>query len=186
MKQRGEPPEEEPNVQSSLGGATDNSTTDGAHAGVSAIETSLGPDEVMAKLEKRARQGKLAGFVKLGARRFRVLVFAGVFDHEMAIELRETPSGGARLEPTLTMLRRAPVVAWVGVVLMFVPGLPLTDSMMRAYFRWYDAWSGATWWWYVPMTLLVVPVLLKQIESARAEAQREGEKVLKDIQRALH
>lgn len=148
------------------------------------IVSPLPASEVIDRLERRAQQGKLPGFARQSENSCKVLVFAGMFDHEMTLSMR-TQGATTVVEPSLRMLRRMPTIIWVVLALSLYPGLPITDSMMRVYFGWYDAWSGATWWWYVPMTLLAVPAVLKQMKSARIEARIEGGKKMEEIAKVV-
>ncbi len=142
-----------------------------------ALHTDVPPAEVVDRLEKRAQKGKLPGFEREGAESCSVLVFAGLYDHR----LRITPGSGGPIGLELRMLRRMPAIVIGVLVLATWPGLPLTDSMLRIYFDWYDAWPIQTWWWYLPMMALCIPVVWKQISAARREALVEATKILAEV-----
>jgi len=145
------------------------------------LRTSLAPGEVVDRLERRARKGKLPGFRREGERSCSVLVFAGAYDHRLT--LRAETDGTVRSD--LRMLRKLPVIVAGVLVLATWPGLPLTDSMLRIYFDWYDNAPIRTWWWYLPMMLLAIPVVLKQLAKARGEARAEAKKTLIEVAPAI-
>jgi hypothetical protein len=67
-------------------------------------------------------------------------------------------------------------------VLTFFPGLYLTDSMLTTYFEWYRI---ETWWWYVPLGLLMIPVLWKQYRVGSAVARVDAGELIGVVAREV-
>ena len=126
------------------------------------IVAPLGADQAIEKLSAASKRGKLAGFEKgVGNHLFEVAAFGAPFDK--VLELREAPAqeGQLRLAPTLRLPMKLPAIFAVVLVLAVWPGEPLTDSLLRTYFGFYNGWThpdvdGAwlrTWMWYYPLTV---------------------------------
>jgi hypothetical protein len=143
------------------------------------LQSPLSSAEVVERLSRQSKKGKLPGFRLLhkpaserdeGA--VRLLVFGGIYDHEMLVRVVPAASGvGSDLGMRVRLLRKMPAAAIAILVLTVFPGMYLTDSMLSTYFEWYTI---ETWWWYMPLVALMLPVMWKQYTQARAEAQREA------------
>lgn len=151
------------------------------------VSTPLAPDAVIGRLTRLAKQGRLAGFRVISAPRsadppaFACTASGGIYDQEVIARI--TPeSRGSRLTFELRLLKRMPAVAVAIVFLTLFPGLPLTDSMLRIYFSWYTI---PTWWWYLPLTVLMIPVMWKQFRASVVEARRDAAAIIRKIEREL-
>lgn len=150
----------------------------------------VGPAAIVERLAKRAKLGKLAGFRAAApeagggaARRFTMPAGAGIYDHLLTV--RVTPEGeGSRLTFALAMQRRVPTIAAAILVFSLVPGLWLTDSMLSSYSDWYSA-NVETWWWYLPMFLLTLPVMWKQLVVSKASAREEAGQIAVALRKEL-
>jgi hypothetical protein len=150
----------------------------------------IGPAAIVERLSKRAKLGKLAGFRAVApdsgagaARRFTMPAGAGVYDHLLTV--RVTPEGeGSRLTFVLAMQRRVPTIAAAILVFSLFPGLWLTDSMLSSYSDWYSA-NVETWWWYIPMFLLTLPVMWKQLVVSVASAREEAGQIAGALRKEL-
>ena len=112
-------------------------------AGLPALTTGLGREEIVRRLDGAARRGKLAGFVaRTGEDLFEVEAYSAPFDHVLVARLAGGPEG--RLTFRLRMLRKLPLIYAVVLVLSLWPGLPLTHSMLVTYFSWYRWGAGVT------------------------------------------
>lgn len=157
--------------------------------GFPVIDAAVAPSEVLARLLALAKRGKLAGYAALprhprgldGAA-FRVSAFGQPYDREVIALVAATPGGGSRLSFESRLLRKLPATVIVMTVLTIQPGLWLTDSMLKLYFSWYRI---ETWWWYLPLVLLSLPVLWKQFKRSEAAAREDALKVVEDIRAAL-
>lgn len=160
------------------------------------ITCDLAPSEVLARLLALAKRGKLAGYAALGRHprglpgaAFRVSAFGQPYDRELiaCVTPTTTQQGGegqvgSRIEFESRLLRKLPAAVVVMVVLSIQPGLWLTDSMLRLYFSWYRI---ETWWWYLPLVLLSVPVLWKQFRRSEAAAHEDALRAIQQIREAL-
>lgn len=141
------------------------------------LRSPLPTREVVERLSRQSKKGKLPGFKLLRKPTsdtdeggVRLLVFGGIYDHEMLV--RVVPAGaGAELLMRVRLLLKMPMAAIAILVLTVFPGMYLTDSMLSTYFEWYTI---ETWWWYMPLVLLMLPMMWKQYTQARAEAKREA------------
>lgn len=163
-----------------------------ARAGLPVIQTPLAPSEVLARLLALAKRGKLAGYAALGSHpteksgaAFRVSVFGEPYDRELIASVvpESSPGGtGSVIRFESRLLKKLPVIMVVLTVLTIQPGMWLTDSMLKLYFSWYTI---QTWWWYLPLTLLSIPLLWKQFKKSEAAAAADARKVVGDIAAAL-
>lgn len=151
------------------------------------IDAPITPVGAIERMSELAKRGRLAGFRVVEPPRddrgatVRMLVFGGVYDHELIVGL--APAGpGSRLSFRLRLLPRTPAIAAVIIALTIFPGLPLTDSMLNTYFSWYRI---ETWWWYLPLVLLMLPMMWRQYRAARAEAVREASATVERLARLL-
>jgi len=163
----------------------------GANPVLPELRTALVPSEVLARLLALAKRGKLSGYEALGAHptrsagaAFKVSARGEPYDRELIASVVPDVGGGGgsviRFESRL--LKRLPAVVIVLTALSIQPGLWLTDSMLRLYFPWYRI---ETWWWYLPLVLLSVPMLWKQYRKSEAAASAEAARVAADIAAAL-
>ncbi|HBS28996.1 MAG TPA: hypothetical protein DEB06_06000 [Phycisphaerales bacterium] len=150
------------------------------------------PEAFVDGVARLSRQGKLPGFERRpaedqSARSFRVLAFGGVFDHELCASVRPAPSGAGGVLATfsLRVLRKTPAILLGVLALTLWPGLPLTDSMLRLTFGWYDRLGVQTWWWYLPLWAISLPPLRTQWKRARAEARADALKQIEKIAGAV-
>lgn len=139
----------------------------------------------MAKLSKIADRGRLPGFVPSiapvpeqdGAKpaaAFRAVAFGAPYDEELLGSVFPVGSG-SEVRFRMRRLRKVPVIMAVVLILTVWPGMPLTDSMLRVYFNWYKI---ETWWWYIPLTVLSLPVMWKQWMSSHAAAVAEAKTLI--------
>ena len=134
-----------------------------------AVRTAHSAEIVVEKLDRAARRGKLPGFESDGDGDFRVAVFGNPFDRELVATIEESDGGSViRFAPKL--LRKAPVVLGLSVVLSIWPGIEFVDILTPT--SWW-----ATWTWYLPLvivpTALMVPGMWKKSEKAAALHARE-------------
>ena len=133
------------------------------------VSAPLAPPDVIAALDRAARRGELPGFEPTGEAAFRVDVFGAPFDR--ALEARVAPSGdGAAITFAPRLLRKAPLVLLLSVVLTLWPGIIFVDILVPA--SWWPTWT-----WYVPLvvlpTLLMAPGMWRKSETAAAAHARE-------------
>jgi hypothetical protein len=176
-------------AQGGVGGLSGPDTAAGeTHNGLPVIRTGLAPSQVLERLLAMAKKGKLAGYRALGSHptekagaAFRASVFGEPYDRELIASV--VPDGaGSVLRFESRLLKKFPAIMIALTVFSIQPGLWLTDSMLKLYFTWYTI---QTWWWYLPLVLLSIPMLWKQFKKSEAAAAADALKVVGDIQAAL-
>lgn len=111
----------------------------------------LPADEALARLETASRRGRLAGFVRGPGNSFQVAAFATPFDH--VLDCRCLPdAAGTRIDCSLRVLRKLPVIAAVVAIATVWPGVHFVDQLIPGSWGWIP-----TWWWYVPLSVLPLP-----------------------------
>lgn len=182
-----------PALQPSLSGRAGDGVE--SHNGLPVLRTSLAPSEVLARLLALAKRGKLAGYQALGSHptekvgaAFRVSVFGEPYDRELIAAVVPqgagggSAGGGSVVKFESRLLRKLPAIMIIATILSIQPGMWLTDSMLKLYFSWYTI---ETWWWYLPLVLLSIPMLWKQFKKSEAAAAADAAKVVGDIAAAL-
>lgn len=136
------------------------------------LSTTLADEEIMRRLDGAARRGKLAGFhPHARPALFSVTAYGDTFDYRL-IATRV----GAELRFALQTPLRVLAIFWGSLAITIWPGMWLTDSMLTTYFSWYQI---PTWTWYLPVTLLPVPWMLKTVfgKSRVAAVQHAQEQI---------
>ena len=144
----------------------------------------LQPGVALERLQRLSQRGKLAGFKKTGAHACEVAVFGTVYDWAMAIEIADH-EGGSSLTMTTRLKRTMPTVVVAVLVFARYPGVLLTHSMLTTYFGWYPTADWVTVAWYVPLTLLAIPVMLKQYKASKAAAAESRAELVEKIKKAV-
>lgn len=154
------------------GGPSDDAQTGSAANSIASLHCDAPPDRVMAMLRTLSQRGKLPGFEPHPGG-FRARAFGDPFDHWLNAGL--TPAGsGSKIEFSLRMAPRLPLVVLAVTLLTIQPGMWLTHSMLATYFPWYGQ-NVSTWWWYLPLVVLPMPVFVarmwsRSVRSARTHA----------------
>ncbi|MCB9838360.1 MAG: hypothetical protein H6813_03395 [Phycisphaeraceae bacterium] len=143
------------------------------------------PDEALGLLDRAAKQGKLPGFERRGDHAFRALVYGEPFDRELLGEI--TPSdGGCTIALRLRLMKKFPVIAVALVSVSIWPGVWLTDSMIQTYFPGYPNAFWVTAAWYLPLTVIPLPWMLRSMwRKSEGIAREELGKTIGKIERAL-
>ncbi len=140
---------------------------------IGGINTPLGDDEILRRLEVAARRGKLAGFNSRDSScLFSVAAFGDQFDYRLCASSQPVP-GSRRLNFQLRMLLKMPLIMAVVLIITIWPGVWLTDSMLTTYFAWYTI---PTWIWYIPLTVLPIPWMWKRMHGRSKVAATEHAK----------
>jgi hypothetical protein len=133
------------------------------------LETGLTPEEVLDRLDRLARKGKLPGYEPgPGPDEFRVLAFGEPFDQEVLGRIGPAHGAGAhQVTFTLRTKRRLPAVFAVVTAFTIWPGVLLTDALIPASWGWWPTWT-----WYLPLTILPLPFLLPRMWKKSGRAAR--------------
>ncbi len=142
-----------------------------------ALSTPLSPEAALAALLDMAKRGELGGFERTN-NGFIADVHSEPFDHRLLGVVRasahERSPHGSTVEFSLSMLKRGPLISLTILVLSLWPGMWLTDTMLSTYFSGYRLTPTQTAMWYVPLTLLPVPWMIRGFLRSRESARREA------------
>ena len=157
----------------------------GAIAPPPMVRAPLSPAEAIGRLDRASKQGKLPGFERRGDTGFRALVYGEPFDRAVLGSVR--PGGdGCVIELQLRLLRKMPAISIALVVVSIWPGVWLTDSMIQTYFPGYPNSFWVTAAWYLPLTVIPLPwVLRKMWRKSEGVAREELDKTVGKIVRAV-
>lgn len=146
--------------------------------------TPLDVGDGLARLERLSRKGRLAGFRRVDGSTCEASVFGSLYDRVMTVSL--TPAeGGTRVAMSTRLKPLTPAVVVVVMVFTLFPGVVVTHSMLETYFGGYPGALWVTCAWYLPLTLLAVPALLKQFRTSEAAAKEHALETAQKIARAL-
>ncbi len=126
-----------------------------------------------------AKRGELGGFERIGTG-FVADVHSEPFDHRLRGVVRASPRG-CEVELSLSMLKRGPLINLAILVLSLWPGMWLTETMLSTYFSGYRLTSTQTAMWYVPLTLLPLPWMIRGFLRSRETARREARGIAERI-----
>lgn len=150
------------------------------------VTTGLAPTRVLEKLDRLARDGKLAGFRALGTGGFEVSAFGEPFDRRLVATM--TADGTRlRLDFRASLVARMPVIYALVIAVSIWPGVWLTHSMLATYWNWYGRWDQwVTWAWYMPLTIVplffVLPKMVRKSERACHEhAEEQIRKIAENV-----
>ena len=126
------------------------------------VRSPLAPGAVVDRLQRTSQQGKLPGFIRerSGSDGFEVTALGTHFDHRVRCAVGQTNEGSV-IHGRGERPWRPIAVVWAIVILTLWPGVWITHSMLVTWFGWYrlELWGTAAW--YVPLTLLAIPAVLK-------------------------
>lgn len=151
------------------------------------VRTSLAAPEVVERLERLSKRGKLPGFARgSGQVLFSVEAYATPFEGVVEAHAETTPQA-TLLRFSYRMLTRLPAIFAVICVLTVWPGVILTDSLMKTYFPAFTE-SVPTAWWYLPLTVLPFPWMwMSWLKKSRAmgiqSAQEQVAKISAELLR---
>ncbi len=148
------------------------------------LQTSLSPDEIIARLDKASRRGKLAGFIARTSRGlFEADAFAegAQFDRSL-IAVAKSDSGSTQLVFSTKAKPTLPTVFAVVIVLTIWPGEPITHSMLVTYFSWYQI---QTWWWYLPLCLPLPFTYRKMLKRSHTAAASHALETISKLEKLL-
>lgn len=160
-----------------LSGVTRADTAPGARFALEPLETAAPPSVLLATARQLSKAGRLPGFRPRDARSFTCSVFGTTYDRTMHVQLVPTEGGHARAEFSCSLNKRLPAIVIVVLILTIWPGVLILHSMLTKYFLWYFDHQWQTWAWYVPVTLLALPVAWKQFKLSEAAAREHADEV---------
>jgi hypothetical protein len=146
------------------------------------VETPLPPEAIVERLAFASRRGRLAGFeAAQGGGLFGVAAFGQPFDRVLIAEV-ERGDGGSTLEFRSALLKKWPVIFIVVTLFTIWPGVWLTNSLFITYFPSYPWWGVQTWMWYLPLTVLPLPWMVKSMwRKSEAAAHDSAHRAIRKI-----
>lgn len=139
------------------------------------IRTAFTPDEILERIAKLSQRGRLPGFERgQGDVLSTATVFGQPFDKVLETRATTNPDNTTTLHFSA---RLKPMLPWTfGIITATTvwPGVWLTDELLLTYFQWYDY---ITWMWYLPITIVPLPWMVRSImrksEAAAIESANE-------------
>lgn len=163
-------------------------STEPAHGPLAApppIFAPMFPSEAIRRLDRASKRGNLPGFERRGESQFRALVYGEPFDREMLGDVR-AEGDGCVIDCRLRLLKRMPTIAIALIVVSIWPGVWLTDSMIQTYFPGYPNAFWVTAVWYLPLTVVPLPWMLRSMwRKSEGIAREELVKTVGRIVRAV-
>lgn len=149
------------------------------------VRTPLPAAEIVERLERLSKRGKLPGFAR-GSGEVLFIVEAYATPFEGVVEARaQTAAEATLLKFSYRMLQKLPVIFAVVCVLTVWPGVILTDSLMKTYFPEFTE-SVPTAWWYLPLTVLPFPWMwVSWLKKSRAMGRQSAQEQIAKISAEL-
>jgi len=149
------------------------------------VRAPIAPAEAMRGLDRASKQGNLPGFEQRGDDQFRALVYGEPFDRELLGTI-SGDANGCKIDSQLRLLKKMPVLSIVLVVVSIWPGVWLTDSMIQTYWSGYPNSFWVTAAWYLPLTVIPLPWMLRSMwRKSEGIAREELVKTMAKIERAV-
>lgn len=146
------------------------------------VETALTPEAITDKLAFASRRGRLAGYeAGQGGGLFGVAAFGHPFDRVLIAEARKADGGTALVFRTMLPMKWPATFIAVTIFTIW-PGVWLTDSLLKTYFASYPWWGVQTWMWYLPLTVLPLPWMIKSMwRKSEAIAHDSAHRAIRKI-----
>ena len=145
------------------------------------MRTPLEPDEIVARIAKLSQRGRIPGFERgSGNVLFTATAFGQPLDRTLEAHTETNSNNNAPENHSTTLrfsTRLKPALPWTFAIITALsiwPGVWLTDELLRTYFLRYDY---ATWMWYLPITIIPLPwmvrAMMRKSEAAAAESAHD-------------
>jgi hypothetical protein len=150
------------------------------------VITPMPAAELQKALAQRAKQGKLAGYQAQGPRSFSLDAAGGLYERTLiATIISDTADKDDHTEIWFegTLNRTTPIIVIAVLIFTLWPGVWFTDSVLSTWFGWYRM---GIWWtcaWYIPLTLLALPVFWANFKKSERESWADAEKGIEKIAR---
>jgi hypothetical protein len=186
------------NAQSSASTTSAGDQPGGPHGGLrqgeahgrAAVRTDLSPDEVLKRLDTASRRGRLAGFEARPAEGilFTLELHGSPFDGVLTAGASQPEPGQTEITFKSRMLLMMPLVFAVVLIATVWPGVYFMDRFLPDW-QWIPrigSWWPTTWWWYVPLTAIPLPLVWRALmrrsrDALRAAAVEAVERVAREV-----
>lgn len=148
------------------------------------VITPMPAADLQKAMAQRAKQGKLAGYQAQGVRSFTLDAAGGLYERTLiATIISDTADKDDHTEIWFEgkLKRGTPIIVIVVLIFTIWPGVWFTDSVLSTWFSWYRM---GFWWtcaWYIPLTLLAVPVFWANFKKSERESWADAEKAIEKI-----
>lgn len=115
------------------------------------LRSGLSAAEVLDRLDRLSRRGRLPGYHATPSGGFKVALFAEPIDRELIATI-EPDAAGVVIRFRARMKRRMPAAFAATIVVSIWPGVHLVDSLIPASWGWWPTWT-----WYMPLVILPIP-----------------------------
>jgi hypothetical protein len=150
------------------------------------VQTELSPQEVLERLDRMSRRGKLPGFTSQAGGGivplFSVEAHGSPFDGDLSAHYRAAGEGpGGDLEFDLQMRWRLPALFAAALLATIWPGVYFTDELIAQHLP--GLWRPwVTYWWYLPLTIIPLPwVWAKLMRRSRHVVQTSARETIEKI-----
>jgi hypothetical protein len=157
----------------------------------SEVRVALAPAEILARLDTASRRGRLPGFTARPREGilFTLELHGQPFDGVMTASATPADGGTSVLTLRWRMLQQMPLIFMVVLIATIWPGVYFMDRLIPGSWTWipaFGSWWPQTWWWYIPLTVLPLPlawrVLMRRSRGALEAAAVEAiEKVNREL-----
>lgn len=123
--------------------------------GLADLQTALSEPEILDRLGRAARRGKLPEFAPGGPENalFRASALGHPFDRDL-VAWAEGNGEAVRLRFGLHWRKRAPLLYLAIMIVTVEPGRYFLDVMIPGSWGW-----GSIMWWYYPLTIIPIPFM---------------------------
>lgn len=142
--------------------------------GLPMIETTLGPQAILERLETASRRGRLPGFERGNGALFDVAAHGQPFDGVLAARYEQAgPGEAARVRFTLRLLPGMPLAFAALLIFTIWPGVYFMDELIAQFIPgWWRPW--VTYYWYLPLTVLPTPWIWRSVMRRARRTAREA------------
>ena len=127
-------------------------------------------------LDRLSKKGKLPGFRRRSDTTFEIAAHGTVYDRTLTGTV-----SGSNITFTSRLNRKFPAIMITVMAIALFPGLPLTHTMLRVFFGWYPTEFWITAAWYLPLTLLAIPTLIKQFKASERASRLHAEETIQKL-----
>lgn len=153
---------------------------------IDSFAVAMSGGEVIDRLQAMSKRGKLAGFEREKIPEGADAAFAAQGTPFEGLVL--VRAGDGRVSFDLHMPRKWAVIFAAVLIVTVWPGLPITEAFLQS-FIWYERLTSgwfATWMWYLPLTVLPAPFMLRSVlAKSRATSMEHAKETVARVRGVL-